>query len=511
MYYIDFDTDFIPNKEADIIVIGSGIAGLFCAITLKNLKLEPVIITRGIGNTYYSQGGIAAVVSKEDSTAWHVLDTLRAGRNLGDVKNIEILAQEGPNRIVDLELYGVNFDKREDGSFETTIEGGHSYKRVLKVKDYTGKAIYEALFKKAKELNIRILEGELLEIITKDNALVGCIVEQNDELVFWKSRFLVLATGGAASMYSHTSNPLKTRADVIGIALRRGFLIENPEFVQFHPTVFENTNLLISEAVRGEGAILVNQNNERFVNELEPRDVVARAIYREMLKGNKVYLDMRNLKVDIKTRFPTIYNFLIEHGLDPYKDIVPITPAAHYYIGGIRTDENGETTVDGVYAIGEVASTRVHGANRLASNSLLEGVVFGYRAAYSIALSKRSFKLLKAKNQRSTAKDTDCQQYFETIKNTMWQYAGLERTEEGLLYAIKKIREIIKFCIEAKPTKKNKIIFDVSLSAYATLQGALKRRESRGCHFRSDFPYEKDEYRYNTKICLEDSLENLLD
>jgi L-aspartate oxidase (EC 1.4.3.16) len=341
--------------------------------------------------------------------------------------------------------------------------------------------------------------------------LVGCIVEQNDELVFWKSRFLVLATGGAASMYSHTSNPLKTRADVIGIALRRGFLIENPEFVQFHPTVFENTNLLISEAVRGEGAILVNQNNERFVNELEPRDVVARAIYREMLKGNKVYLDMRNLKVDIKTRFPTIYNFLIEHGLDPYKDLVPITPAAHYYIGGIRTDENGETTVDGVYATGEVASTRVHGANRLASNSLLEGVVFGYRAAYSIALSKRSFKLLKAKNQRSTAKDTDCQQYFETIKNTMWQYAGLERTEEGLLYAIKKIREIIKFCIEAKPTKKNKIIFDVSLSAYATLQGALKRRESRGCHFRSDFPYEKDEYRYNTKICLEDSLENLLD
>lgn len=511
MYYIEFDTDFIPNKETDIIVIGSGIAGLFCAITLKNLKLDPVVITRGIGNTYYSQGGIAAVVSKEDSTTWHVLDTLRAGRNLGDVKNIEILAQEGPNRIVDLELYGVNFDKKEDGSFETTIEGGHSYKRVLKVKDYTGKAIYEALFNKARKLNIRILEGELLEIITKDNALVGCIIEQNDELIFWKSKFLVLATGGAASMYSHTSNPLKTRADVIGIALRRGFLIENPEFVQFHPTVFENTNLLISEAVRGEGATLVNQNNERFVNELEPRDVVARAIYKEMLKGNKVYLDMRSLKVNIETRFPTIYNFLLEHKVDPYKDLVPITPAAHYYIGGIRTDENGETTVDGVYAIGEVASTRVHGANRLASNSLLEGVVFGYRAAYSIALSNRKFKLLKAKNQRSTTKDTDCQQYFETIKNTMWQYAGLERTEEGLLYAVKKIKEIIKLCTEAKPTKKNKIIFDVSLSAYATLQGALKRRESRGCHFRLDFPYEKDEYRYNTKICLEDSLESLLD
>lgn len=511
MYYIEFDTDFIPNKETDIIVIGSGIAGLFCAITLKNLKLDPVVITRGIGNTYYSQGGIAAVVSKEDSTTWHVLDTLRAGRNLGDVKNIEILAQEGPNRIVDLELYGVNFDKKEDGSFETTIEGGHSYKRVLKVKDYTGKAIYEALFNKARKLNIRILEGELLEIITKDNALVGCIIEQNDELIFWKSKFLVLATGGAASMYSHTSNPLKTRADVIGIALRKGFLIENPEFVQFHPTVFENTNLLISEAVRGEGATLVNQNNERFVNELEPRDVVARAIYKEMLKGNKVYLDMRSLKVNIETRFPTIYNFLLEHKVDPYKDLVPITPAAHYYIGGIRTDENGETTVDGVYAIGEVASTRVHGANRLASNSLLEGVVFGYRAAYSIALSNRKFKLLKAKNQRSTTKDTDCQQYFETIKNTMWQYAGLERTEEGLLYAVKKIKEIIKLCTEAKPTKKNKIIFDVSLSAYATLQGALKRRESRGCHFRLDFPYEKDEYRYNTKICLEDSLESLLD
>ncbi len=511
MYYIEFDTDFIPNKEADILVIGSGIAGLFCAITLKNLKLNPILITRGIGNTYYSQGGIAAVVSKEDSTAWHVLDTLRAGRNLGDVKNIEVLAQEGPNRIVDLELYGVNFDKKEDGTFETTIEGGHSYKRVLKVKDYTGKAIYEALFKKAKELDITILEGELLEIITQDNALVGCVIEQNNDLVFWRSKFLVLATGGAASMYSHTSNPLKTRADVIGVALRRGFLIENPEFIQFHPTVFENTNLLISEAVRGEGGILVNQNNERFINELEPRDVVARAIYKEILKGNKVYLDMRGLKVDIKSRFPTIYNFLIEHNVDPYKDLVPITPAAHYYIGGIRTDENGETTVDGVYAIGEVASTRVHGANRLASNSLLEGVVFGYRAAYSIALSKRGFKLLKAKNQRNSIKDIDCQEYFENIKDIMWKYAGLERDEEGLSYAIKKIKDIIKICTLAKPTKKNKIIFDVGLSAYATLQGALKRRESRGSHFRKDFPYEKDEYRYNTKICLEESLDSIFD
>jgi len=510
MYYTEFDTDFIPNQEADILVIGSGIAGLFCAITLKNLKLNPIIITRGIGNTYYSQGGIAAVVSKEDSTTWHVLDTLRAGRNLGDVKNIEVLAQEGPNRIVDLELYGVHFDKKEDGSFDTTIEGGHSYKRVLKVKDYTGKAIYEALLKKAKNLNITILEGELLEIITHNNALVGCIIEQENKLIFWKSRFLVLATGGAASMYSHTSNPLKTRADVIGVALRRGFLIENPEFIQFHPTVFENTNLLISEAVRGEGAILINQKGERFVNELEPRDVVARAIYKQMLIGNKVYLDMRNLHVDIKLRFPTIYSFLIEHGVNPYKDLVPITPAAHYYIGGIRTDENGETTVDGVYAIGEVASTRVHGANRLASNSLLEGVVFGYRAAYSIALSKRSFKFSKAKNQRNAVKDIDCQGYLESIKDIMWKYAGLERDEEGLSYAIKKIKEIMKLCVLANPSKKNKIVFDVSLSAYATLQGALKRRESRGSHFRTDFPYEKDEYRYNTKICLEESLDGLL-
>jgi len=511
MYYIEFDTDFIPNKEADVVVIGSGIAGLFCAITLKNLNLNPILITRGIGNTYYSQGGIAAVTSKEDSTTWHVLDTLRAGRNLGDVKNIEILAQEGPNRIVDLELYGVQFDKKENKEFETTIEGGHSYKRVLKVKDYTGKAIYEALLQKAKDLNINIIEGELLEIITEDNSLIGCIIEQDNELTFWRMKYLVLATGGTASMYSHTSNPLKTRADVIGLSLRHGFLLENTEFIQFHPTVFKNTNLLISEAVRGEGALLVNQNNERFINELEPRDVVARAIYRQMLQGNEVYLDMRNLKVDIKTRFPTIYNFLIEHGLDPQKDLIPITPAAHYYIGGIRTDENGETTVDGVYAIGEVASTRVHGANRLASNSLLEGVVFGYRAAYSIALSKRGFKLLKAKNQRSFKNDTDCQTQFEDIKNLMWQYAGLEREEKGLLFAIKKVKDIVKLCLEAKPTKKNKVVFDVALSAYATLQGALKRRESRGAHFRTDFPHEKDEYRYNTKICLEDTLESFLD
>lgn len=510
MYYIEFNTDFMPSYETDIIIIGSGIAGLFCAITLKNLKLNPIIITRGIGNTYYSQGGIAAVVSKEDSTMWHVLDTLRAGRNLGDVKNIEILAQEGPHRIVDLESFGVNFDKSKDGNFEPTLEGGHSYKRVLKVKDYTGKAIYEALIKKAQELNIQIIEGELLEIITQDNALIGCIIEQNDKRVFWSSKYLILATGGAASMYSHTSNPLKTRADVIGVALRKGFLIENPEFIQFHPTVFKNTNLLISEAVRGEGAILINQNNERFINELEPRDVVARAIYKETLKGNEVFLDMRNLKTDIKERFPTIYKFLIENNIDPYKSPIPITPAAHYYIGGIRTDENGETTVDGVYAIGEVASTRIHGANRLASNSLLEGVVFGYRAAYSIALSKRHLKSSKAKNDIKSSENIDCQIYFEEIKDIMWRYVGLERTEEGLIFALQNIIKIIKTCIRAIPNKKNKIILDVALSAYATIQGALKRRESRGCHFRIDFPHEKDEYRYNTKICLDLPLETLL-
>ncbi len=510
MYYIEFDTSLMPSYQTDVIVVGSGIAGLFCAITLKSLKIEPVLITRGIGNTYYSQGGIAAVVSEEDSTLWHVSDTLRAGRNLGDVKNIDILTQEGPHRIVDLELLGVNFDKSKDGSFELTLEGGHSYKRVLKVKDFTGKAIYEALYKKAKELNINIIEGELLEILTEDNALIGCIIEQNDKRVFWASKFLVLATGGAASMYAHTSNPLKTRADVIGAALRRGFLIENPEFIQFHPTVFKGTNLLISEAVRGEGAILVNSKNERFINELEPRDVVARAIYKQMLSGQDVFLDMRNLKIDIKTRFPTIYNFLMDHGIDPYKDLVSVTPAAHYYIGGLRTDENGETTVNGVYAIGEVASTRIHGANRLASNSLLEGVVFGYRAAYSIALSKRSIRLLKAKNKKDDSNNIDCQQYFEKIKDYMWKYVGLERTEDGLNTALTFIKNVAKECMLAMPTKKNKIIFDVALSAYATIEGAIKRRESRGCHFRLDFPHEKDEYRYNTKVCIDTSLKSLI-
>lgn len=500
-YFLSFDTSRLPTEEADVLICGSGIGGLTTAIVLKELGLTPVLLTRGIGNTYYSQGGIAGAVHPSDSPYVHLLDTLRAGRYLNDEKATEILVNDGVLRIADLERWGVCFD-REGDTYATTTEGGHSFPRVLKVKDYTGREIYTKLLRRVEELKIPVVHGELQEVVG-DDSLQGAIYAQEGKLRFVRTKALVLATGGAASMFRHTSNPSKVRGDGIGIAFRAGVSIKNPEFVQFHPTVLKGTNLLISEAVRGEGAHLVDSSMSRFVDELQPRDVVARAIFNVLKHGREVFLDLRPLiekGIDLEKRFPTIMAFLKEKGIDPESEPVPVVPAAHYYIGGLEVDTFGRTSLKGLYAVGECTCTGVHGANRLASNSLLEGVVFGYRTAYRLFIDVKFLKKTKA-NFRSSRDGNERPGFgFEDLRALMWDRVGLERREEDLLKAKHTLLRWKEAMERSEPTLENRQLYDILLVALATVEGAISRKESRGVHYRSDYPHEREVFRRDTLI-----------
>ena len=501
-YFLSFDTQKIPSEEAEVVICGSGIAGLTTAIVLKELGVSPVIITRGLGNTYYSQGGIAAPIHPEDSPYVHLLDTLKAGRYINNEENLRILVNDAVFRIIDLERWGVSFDREKEGFYELALEGGHSFKRVLKVKDYTGKAIYEALLKKIKQLGIDIVEGELQEILGEER-VYGVIFSKYGSLRVLKTKAVILSTGGAASMFKYTSNPDKVRGDGIGIAVRAGAVLKNTEFVQFHPTVLKNSGFLISEAVRGEGAVLVNSKGERFVNELLPRDEVARAIFRELAEGKEVFLDMRPILdkgKDLRDTFPTILSMLQNVGIDPYKELVPVNPAAHYYIGGIEVDSSGRTSVEGLYAVGECSCTGVHGANRLASNSLLEGVVFGYRTAYRVRsdLAFLDGRFSHVKNA-SQGKDVPGFSYAE-LREIMWKYAGIERDGEGLNIAKQKLQNWIESACSREGSPSNRKLLDILLVAYLTVVSAIERKESRGGHYRRDFPHEREIYRRESTI-----------
>ncbi len=497
-FFLNFSSSSLSQESVDVVVCGSGIAGLTCAIKLKELGLNTLILTRGIGNTYYSQGGIACADDPRDSPYMHFLDTLRAGKGLCDERAVMVLVEEGIQRLVDLKLWGVKFDE------EKTLEGGHSFPRVSKVKDYTGRAIYEALYRKTQQLSIPIVLGTLEEFLL-DEKVEGVLYSTQDGLRIIRSKAVVVATGGAAGMFLHTSNPLRIRGDGMGLCLRFGCIIRDPEFVQFHPTVVKDTNILVSEAVRGEGAILVDERGERFVDELQTRDVVARAIYRKLMEGGKVYLDLRHLVskgIDIRERFPTIYSMLRERGYDPQTQPIPVLPSAHYFIGGLRTDTWGRTTLGGLYAVGECASTGVHGANRLASNSLLEGVVFGYRCAYRVyedirytKPSLRAFKNLKDATLKPSFSVDD-------LRRLMWEKVGLERTQEGLKEAQEKLLGWLDGYQRWERTPENRALLDISLVALACVRGAIMRKESRGAHYRRDYPHEREEFRFNTHLTL---------
>lgn len=378
-------------ESCDVVIIGSGVAGLTCALSLDR-KLEIILLTKKKlkdSNSYLAQGGISVCRGKNDREEY-IEDTLIAGHYKNNRKAVEILVDESEEAIKTLIENGVKFTGDEKGLFYTR-EGGHRKFRILYCEDQTGKYIMESLIEKVLERdNIKIIEDcEFLDIIEKENHCLG-VLAKKEEVFSIKSKFTVLATGGIGGIYENTTNFSHIKGDGVAAAIKHNIEIKDISYIQIHPTTFykkeKERKFLISESVRGEGAMLLNQKLERFTDELKPRDKVTSAILEEMKKEKSEYewLDFSTIKLDIKERFPNIYDHLIKNGINPYKDKVPIVPAQHYTMGGIKVDINSKTSMKNLYAIGEVACTGVHGQNRLASNSLLESVVFGKRASYSI-------------------------------------------------------------------------------------------------------------------------------
>ncbi|WP_293445061.1 L-aspartate oxidase [Persephonella sp.] len=509
-YLTEFDTKKLPVITTDTVIAGAGIAGLSTAVQLINFGIKPLIISKKtptISNSFLAQGGIAAAIGKEDDPQLHYRDTIKAGRGLCIGKNVRILVEEGLERVVDLINYKVPFDRDEEGNILLTKEGGHSKRRVLHVKDKTGSAVGTVFYNLIKDRVDFLLNYYLEEILTVDNRYVGIIVSNGTEKLLIRSKSLIIATGGYSPIYLRNTSAYKISGDTIGAAYRAGCVLKDLEFVQFHPTALFIENqpaYLITEAVRGEGAILVDQNGERFVNEMKPRDEVARAIFKKYAKGEKVFLDLRPLKekgISVKKRFPTVYNLIKSFGFSE-NDLIPVSPAAHYSIGGIEATANGKTSVEGIFAVGESSCTGIHGANRLASNSLLECITFGYKTAYSVYIynmySKISSVNISSKGTGNKIISREERRgYLIRLKKLMWEYVGLERSEKGLEKALSEIEKMEK---ELLAYKNSRYLVDLVYLSKGIILSAKTRKESRGTHYRSDFPEEKKDYKKHTKI-----------
>ncbi len=446
--------------ETDFVVIGAGVAGLRAAIELANMGHVLVLAKKEVtdSNTQYAQGGIAAALSDEDEVSLHLQDTLVAGDGLCSQAAVKTLVEEGPERIEELIAWGTQFD-RNGTKLVFGREGAHSRNRILHAQgDSTGREILRALYAKAQTLkNISVREFEFTtELLTEDGRVSGVsLISEKGLPEQVTCSAVLLATGGMGQLYRNTTNPDVATGDGVAMAHRAGAEISDMEFIQFHPTalyVKKAPRFLLSEALRGEGAYLRNIELDRFMGkyhplaELAPRDVVARAIMHEMevshAKDAFVYLDLTHLKADkVQKRFPRIYSTCLEYNIDITEDLIPIRPAAHYSMGGVRTDLNGKTSLDGLYAAGEAAATGVHGANRLASNSLLEGLVYGARAGKAMKEGlkkphKQGSSPKKAASQNGPV-DAGLEDLIGQIQDIMWKDAGIVRTRAGMTNAIK--------------------------------------------------------------------------
>lgn len=513
--------------ETDFLVIGSGIAGLYFSLKASKYGRVVIITKDNIeqSNTLYAQGGLAAVFSKDDSIGQHVHDTLKAGDGLSNKKIATILAKEAPKEIMELKKLGVNFDSDANG-FSLSKEAVHSHSRIVHALDTTGKEIEKILVKRVKEnKNIVLFEYHTaIELITKKNKCIGCIaldLKQNKTANFF-SKKTIIATGGLGRLYSITTNPETATGDGIAISFRAGTILEDMEFVQFHPTMLHNSFpvFLISESLRGEGGLLKNRFGKRFMKkyhkdaELAPRDVVSRASLIEMKKtrAKNVYLDMTHFdKKYLKKRFPNIYKECLKYGIDISKEMIPVSPAAHYLCGGIKTDKYGKTNINNLYAIGECACTQLHGANRLASNSLTEGLVFGTRLINRIKDDIKKEKIIKKKIRNiliSNKKNGGIKKLKKQLQEIMWKYAGIIRNEKGLNIARKKIIDLEK---KFKIIKKNAIneeiieLKNLILLGKIIIAAALRRKESRGTHFMEDYP-EKNYKIWQKHLIIDKSM-----
>ncbi len=507
------DYDFTRNT-ADVVIVGGGLAGLFCALKLAP---RPVIVISAAplgqgASTAWAQGGIAAAVTESDSAEAHAADTIAVGAGLVDETIALGLAREAGARIHDLLKYGVPFDRDLEGKLAVGREAAHSARRIVHVRgDMAGMAIMSALIDAVRATpSIRVIEGYAAEaLLTGDGAVSGLQLRPvGDALakpVTIASRAVVLATGGIGHLYAVTTNPTEASGLGLAIAARAGAVIADPEFVQFHPTaimVGRDPAPLATEALRGEGATLINDKGERFMlarhslAELAPRDIVARGVFAEIAAGHGAFLDAREaLGAHFAEKFPTVYASCRAAGIDPMRQPIPIAPAAHYHMGGISVDAYGRTSLKGLWAGGEVSSTGAHGANRLASNSLLEAVVYAARIAedidgHTIAAPARSPTVSVTPRNREMPQLTEA-----SLRAMMTTHVGVIRDGDRLAEAVRSFAAIER-------DSGNIALRNMATSALLVAASAWSRRESRGAHYRIDYPIERPALAHRTMITL---------
>jgi len=502
-YLINFDCK--THLCFDFIIIGTGIAGMYSALHLSEHGRVLLISKDNFpaGNSIYAQGGIAAAIDEKDSPTLHLKDTLSAGAGLCDIKAVKTLVEEGPVHIQNLLKMGVPFD-RSSKKISLTQEGAHGIPRILHAGgDATGKVVCKVLSEQLQnKANVEILKNTMaVDLISQANKCLGVLVltqEHQPNVIY--ARAVILATGGIGQLYEKTTNAPGVTGDGIAMSVRIGARVADMEFVQFHPTMLNSEKLrgfLISEAVRGEGAVLRNHNGERFMPkfhplaDLAPRDIVTRAIFTQMLESSsQVYLDATGFaKNFFKSRFPTIYNTCTSLGIDPSSDMIPVTPGAHYLMGGVKTDTWGRTNISGLYACGEVACTGVHGANRLASNSLLEGLVFGYRTAKAASLEDTSYDKSNIESLNYTKQKTkklDSQEYDKLLKQSMQENVGIIRDAQDLKKHLNLLQMVFPFLDHDLQSKEGIEFQNKVIVSYMVTQAAMARNISCGAHYRTN-------------------------
>ncbi|MET0347387.1 MAG: L-aspartate oxidase [Methyloceanibacter sp.] len=493
---------FPAKAPGGVVIVGAGLAGLFTALKLAPLPVTVISAARfGEGaSSLWAQGGIAAAVAEGDTAEAHAADTVAAGAGIVDEKIALLMAREARERIEDLLFYGVPFDKDLGGRLALGREAAHGRNRILHVKgDTAGRAIMHALTEAVRKTpSITVMEGVAArDLLVCEGRVAGIELapagEPRGHGFVLPASAVLLATGGAGQLYAVTTNPREARGEGIAIAARAGAAIADAEFVQFHPTAINigrDPAPLATEALRGEGALLINARGERFMRavhddaELAPRDIVARAVYREVTSGRGAFLDCRKLGAKLIEHFPTVVAASRAAGIDPAREPIPVAPAAHYHMGGILTDASGRSTVEGLWACGEVASTGAHGANRLASNSLLEAVVFGARVALDIASTSRPSSLKAVEHEpRVSGAHERGDDAVRTLRHAMTQGAGVIRDEASLKTAL-----AVVATLESSGGVDDRRLANMLTAAKLIATAALVRQESRGAHFRSDFP-----------------------